>query len=433
MSAENLAPRDWSVETNVDVVKNAIRSYKAWRTKKYDILKSLINQHMEIKSHYTAISVQEAFKAYQHKQFNMEAGYAWLTENDDPNTATYDTKMKDISQEYAAVAREYYACLATAGGATNNDDAPGQGGNNKSKIRNDLKPKELKRDFTPMERTTWMRSFRHFFRASNMEKSPAQEQQANLLVCVEPSIATEIVSSVDENTPVYKPENPPADMVACMDVIETIFMHEYPILKRRCDFTQLRQDRGETMSQFILRVTQHANECDLNSMKLEDHLIMLAMIGTREEDLRSALYRLREPKWQEVKTVALDYERGRNTRVSSETAYYATRNQTKPKRGNFNATPQKKKQQCFRCGDLTHTSKDCKLPKSTICNKCNKKGHLGKICFGGKPREKSRLVTESNETEEWAAQIAEDEANAIANNVTHNAYVYRARSPPLLI
>ena len=92
MSAENLAPRDWSVETNVDVVKNAIRSYKAWRTKKYDILKSLINQHMEIKSHYTAISVQEAFKAYQHKQFNMEAGYAWLTENDDPNTATYDTK-----------------------------------------------------------------------------------------------------------------------------------------------------------------------------------------------------------------------------------------------------------------------------------------------------------------------------------------------------
>ena len=84
------------------------------------------------------------------------------------------------------------------------------------------------------------------------------------------------------------------------------------------------------MSQFILRVTQHANECDLNSMKLEDHLIMLAMIGTQEEDLRSALYRLREPKWQEVKTVALDYERGRNTRVSNETAYYTNKSQTRP-------------------------------------------------------------------------------------------------------
>ena len=266
-----------------------------------------------------------------------------------------------------------------------------------------------------------------------MEKSPAQEQQANLLVCVEPSIATEIVSSVDENTPVYKPENAPEDMISCMDVIETIFMHEYPILKRRCDFTQLRQDRGETMSQFILRVTQHANECDLNNMKLEDHLIMLAMIGTREEDLRGALYRLREPKWQEVKTVALDYERGRNTRASNETAYYASKGQAKPKRSNFNAGSPKKKQQCFRCGDFTHTSKDCKLPRSTICNKCNKKGHLAKICFGGKPREKSRLVTETNETADWDAQIAEDEANAIANNVTHKAYVYRARSPPLLI
>ena len=187
------------------------------------------------------------------------------------------------------------------------------------------------------------------------------------------------------------------------------------------------------MSQFILRVTQHANECDLNSMKLEDHLIMLAMIGTREEDLRGALYRLREPKWQEVKTVALDYERGRNTRASNETAYYASKGQANPKRSNFNAGSPKKKQQFFRCGDFTHTSKDCKLPRSTICNKCNKKGHLAKICFGGKPREKSRLVTETNETADWDAQIAEDEANAIANNVTHKAYVYRARSPPLLI
>ena len=120
------------------------RSYKAWRTKKYDILKTLIAQHLEIKSHYTAISVQEAFRAYQHKQFNVEAGYAWLTENDEPNTVTYDKKLKDITQEYSVVATEYYTCLAAAGGATNNDDTPGQGGNNKSKVRNDLKPKELK-------------------------------------------------------------------------------------------------------------------------------------------------------------------------------------------------------------------------------------------------------------------------------------------------
>ena len=71
MSAENLAPRDWSVETNVEVVKNAIRSYKAWRTKKYDILKTLIMQHMEIKSHYTAISVQEAFRSVSYTHLTL--------------------------------------------------------------------------------------------------------------------------------------------------------------------------------------------------------------------------------------------------------------------------------------------------------------------------------------------------------------------------
>ena len=158
------------------------------------------------------------------------------------------------------------------------------------------------------------------------------------------------------------------------------------------------------MSQFILRMTQHANECDLNSMKLEDHLIMLAMIGTREEDLRGALYRLRDPKWQEVKSIALDYERGRNTRTASETAYYANKGKFEqrqrrppPARPNTN-----RKRQCFRCGDFTHASKDCKISLSTICNKCKKKGHLAKICFGGKSREKSRLVTEQDVTvENW--------------------------------
>ena len=131
-------------------------------------------------------------------------GWQKMTEQ---NTAVYELRLNELTEEFSRVATEYYACLSTAGGATNNDDTPGQGGANKTKVRNDLKPKELNRDFTPMERTTWMRSFRHFFRASNMEKSPAQEQQANLLVCVEASIATEIVGSVDKNTPVYRPQN----------------------------------------------------------------------------------------------------------------------------------------------------------------------------------------------------------------------------------
>ena len=149
--------------------------------------------------------------------------------------------------------------------------------------------------------------------------------------------------------------------------------------------------QGETMSQFILRVTQHANECDLNSMKLEDHLIMLAMIGTREEDLRSALYRLREPKWQEVKTVALDYERGRNTRVSNETAYYAARNQTKQKRGNFNAAPQKKKATMLSLRRLhTHVQR---MQAAQIDNlqQMQQKGTFSKDLFRGKTKREVKV------------------------------------------
>ena len=129
--------------------------------KKHNILKASIDQHNQVKSHYTAISVKEAFQSYQHKQFNAEGGYAWLSENDGTNKETYEVRLNELTVDYSRTAKEYYACLAAASGA-NNEDTPGRAGNNKTKVRNDLKPKELKRDFTPMERRTWMRSFRHF-------------------------------------------------------------------------------------------------------------------------------------------------------------------------------------------------------------------------------------------------------------------------------
>ena len=103
MTTENLTPRDWTIETNIDVVKNAIRSYKAWRTKKLDILKAAIDQHNQVKSHYTAKSVKEAFQSYQHKQFNAEGGYAWLSENDEAHKEIYETRLNELTVEYSCL------------------------------------------------------------------------------------------------------------------------------------------------------------------------------------------------------------------------------------------------------------------------------------------------------------------------------------------
>ena len=105
MATENLTPRDWAIETNVEVVKNAIRSYKAWRTKKHDILKVAIDQHNQVKSHYTAISVKEAFQSYQHKQFNAEGGYAWLSENDEAGKEIYETRLNELTVESSSLRR----------------------------------------------------------------------------------------------------------------------------------------------------------------------------------------------------------------------------------------------------------------------------------------------------------------------------------------
>ena len=45
----------------------------------------------------------------------------------------------------------------------------------------------------------------------------------------------------------------------------------------------------------------------------------------------------------------------------------------------------KLKGRCFNCGDPKHSKKDCTLPSSTKCSKCQKLGHLAKVCMNSGP------------------------------------------------
>jgi len=212
--------------------------------------------------------------------------------------------------------------MAKAGGPPSNPNAqPAASAIASYKVQKDLKPDTLKKDFTPVERTVWTKAFRHFFRASNMHLATASEQQANLNLCVEPSISLQIDPIVTEDTPVYLAEGDNPGRKSCMEVIDDIFLHQHPILRRRCDFLNLRQSPGELMSDFIVRMRSLADECNLKEVKLEDFLIMMTMVGTHEEDLRSALYRLRTPTWTQVYDVTHDYERGNNQSKAKVSAH----------------------------------------------------------------------------------------------------------------
>lgn len=64
---------------------------------------------------------------------------------------------------------------------------------------------------------------------------------------------------------------------------------------------------------------------------------------------------------------------------------------TKNNRNNSNSKNQNKlnmkgKQFCFRCGDETHKASSCSRI-NTICNYCNKKGHIAKVCFQAKAKQ----------------------------------------------
>ena len=43
------------------------------------------------------------------------------------------------------------------------------------------------------------------------------------------------------------------------------------------------------------------------------------------------------------------------------------------------------KRPCNRCGKDNHSTSECTIPRSVKCNKCEKLGHIGPACRGGKP------------------------------------------------
>ena len=43
------------------------------------------------------------------------------------------------------------------------------------------------------------------------------------------------------------------------------------------------------------------------------------------------------------------------------------------------------KRPCNRCGKDNYTTSECTIPRSVKCSKCEKLGHIGPACRGGKP------------------------------------------------
>lgn len=57
------------------------------------------------------------------------------------------------------------------------------------------------------------------------------------------------------------------------------------------------------------------------------------------------------------------------------------------------------KGKCYRCGDLNHRASDCKF-RNEYCRRCNKLGHIGKVCMSSSGGERKIHLVEEGDDEE---------------------------------
>lgn len=77
-------------------------------------------------------------------------------------------------------------------------------------------------------------------------------------------------------------------------------------------------------------------------------------------------------------------------------------------------TFQSLKGKCYRCGDESHNTNTCKFI-NTCCNKCNKLGHIAKVCLSKQFKVQPKPTPDINQ----AALIDSHENMYEINTITH--------------
>ena len=249
------------------------------------------------------------------------------------------------------------------------------------KVQSALEPAKLTSEATPAELESWLRGFRAYHTASNMDTLTRPEQQAFLLKCVDVDIEAEIRQRAGENSPIFPTANP--DDMNCIGVIQEHFYERYPLVSRRLDFFSLTQQTGQSFKAFATELRRRGHQADLANLEVDDMYVFRMMAGCTDKELRDLLFRIEEPTMAKILKEATAYEVGKRamaacdapTQAVQATAAAVTQGQSQQ---GPRFRQQQKSSTCFRCGDAQHQDrKKCRATNLT-CNECGKTGHIAK-------------------------------------------------------
>ena len=160
------------------------------------------------------------------------------------------------------------------------------------------------------------------------------------------------------------------------------FHRRFSVTNRRNDFF-LQTQGQQQFTTYIDKLRNMAVEADLSNATAKDLIVVMGIVGCKDDELRGDLQKLEAPKLADIK-LGEAYER--KTFAVKVNAVHTSPG-AKPKAKSTNDPVRRKeierlmKGKCYRCGEGHQTNQCSQKGSSLKCTACIRKGHIAKACY----------------------------------------------------
>ena len=414
-------------------LKGKVKGYLGQLSRNLDLLKGSVELAKATRSDHDIKRMEEYQKiaqGYLHKVVDLTIEINVLEPATGAETETAaDKTLEKWQNQYDASMNEFFAARkVVATPAPVNPVAPdGTAGAVRPKaIRpksNDaMKPDQLAPDAKPSVLRAWKKRFQVYYESHNMAEMPINEQQLYFMSCLTSKLESRMNDKVKDPTPVM-PSAGASE--SCLELLEAEFLVTYPIESRRHDLFSCHQAHNESLTDFLIRLFELAQEADLEKLKKDDIILFLGLAGTCNKEFQRDFLRGEKHTLDQLKKMAQQYVKAESTvRGLKDTSKVHKVNQKGPnwkQKDRGKPGQQQSSQTCWRC--LTpcspeHNPNSCRF-KTANCKQCGKLGHI-KVACPSNTRRAQVKTAEGDDQEEEEPDTAEFKAVRAVNAARAN-------------
>ena len=266
----------------------------------------------------------------------------------------------------------------------------------------------------PDEWPRWKCRFEQYRCASGLDKEAEPRQVSALLYCMGKS-AEDVLTSTGIS------DGDREKYTSVMNALETFFKVRRNVILERAKFNRRNQMAGESAEQYITELYHLVETCDYNADIVEEMLRDRLVVGMRDsvlaerlqlnpeltlEKAKKAMRHKEAVKEQNLQLKGDSVDAVKVDRSSSE----GRRRKTRYPKSSPSGAVATAKPKCTRCGRPPHPA-GARCPASTtVCNRCNRKGHYQSQCYS---KTKAAVADTSELTTEAFLGSVEDDQNPI--------------------